>query len=476
MSRFNTVLKACLNVAALLLFLPAISFAVAFDSNAQVVTADTSPVCVEDQATAFENALRHHQRIGRKIAVQKGLNSDQYARSEWEISDFTRGVETYLAKAPGSSLILYDADKSHFCAFLLRAGEQPIYKRIKKTLGEINAQIDWFRRLTARNFHPDDRSAAKRQATNERRLEQNRRGGGDQTHVNAAKRLTFSQVHKSLSEALFPSEFKSALQKTDALTIAPIGAMTALPIGLLRPFGGNTLAVDEFSVNYLLFAGEVQLGALKWSGTFSKPLIFANPETKPEAAGNFSFGEIPETAAEAKDLAGLIGAKGNQLLLGKSATKEAYLSRAGQADLIYFASHAWADPWAEPRTALKRSFILLDEQLNALDARIRLPDTKIVIMSACQTGLGVVTEGGVIGLARTFLDAGAENVVMSLWNISDKGTREFMHHFNRFMRTHPPAEALRKAQLKMLDHPVYWHPAYWAAFGVYGNHGIADGG
>jgi CHAT domain-containing protein len=93
-----------------------------------------------------------------------------------------------------------------------------------------------------------------------------------------------------------------------------------------------------------------------------------------------------------------------------------------------------------------------------------------VVLSACQTGKGKLEKGeGVSGLSRAFLYAGAESVVVSLWNINDKSTALFMGYFYEYLaRGESKSQALRLAKLKM-QQSKYSHPYHWAAFILIGD-------
>jgi CHAT domain-containing protein len=87
----------------------------------------------------------------------------------------------------------------------------------------------------------------------------------------------------------------------------------------------------------------------------------------------------------------------------------------------------------------------------------------IVVMSACDTALGKSFESGVNGLAKAWKYAGARAVVMSLWKVLDKPTKDLMVEFMTGLvrRGNPPDLALRNAMLKMRDDPKWAHPIYW---------------
>ena len=128
--------------------------------------------------------------------------------------------------------------------------------------------------------------------------------------------------------------------------------------------------------------------------------------------------------------------------------------------------------------------------------------TKLVVLSACETGLGDVKNGeGVYGLRRALVLAGSETQVMSLWKVSDAGTRDLMvAYYTRLQRGESRTEAMRQVQLAMLRGDLlpgsgnkqlnlrdtvdtdelarakdYRHPYYWAAFIASGDWRNLDG-
>jgi CHAT domain-containing protein len=131
---------------------------------------------------------------------------------------------------------------------------------------------------------------------------------------------------------------------------------------------------------------------------------------------------------------------------------------------------------ANRREAASSNDSVDDGLLTAMEVTgLDLWGTKLVVLSACQTGLGQVQQGeGVMGLRRAFLLAGARRVLASLWRVSDKHTQELMSDFLRQWQGGTPApNALRKAQLAMItrlrQNQGSAHPFFWAAFTLMGD-------
>jgi CHAT domain-containing protein/tetratricopeptide (TPR) repeat protein len=97
---------------------------------------------------------------------------------------------------------------------------------------------------------------------------------------------------------------------------------------------------------------------------------------------------------------------------------------------------------------------------------------ELVVLSACQTGLGKISRGeGLIGLTRAFMYAGSPSVVVSLWNVADISTSTLMQNFYQGMvtRNEDKSEALRRAKISMCLNEKYSHPFYWAPFVLIGD-------
>jgi len=105
----------------------------------------------------------------------------------------------------------------------------------------------------------------------------------------------------------------------------------------------------------------------------------------------------------------------------------------------------------------------------------RLPKlcAELVVLSACQTGLGNIQEAeGTVGLQRAFLAKGGRSVLVSLWNVSDQATlllmKSFYQHWLEDGDQPSKADALRRAQGDVRSASGFEHPRYWAAFQLVG--------
>jgi CHAT domain-containing protein len=91
---------------------------------------------------------------------------------------------------------------------------------------------------------------------------------------------------------------------------------------------------------------------------------------------------------------------------------------------------------------------------------------QLVVLSACSTALGEINDSeGVFGLQRAFKLAGAETLIVSLWNVSDKATSVLMTSFyEKWLSGKSKQEAFKDAQKQLRANPEYSSPFYWAAF------------
>ncbi|EDZ91624.1 conserved hypothetical protein [Limnospira maxima CS-328] len=148
-----------------------------------------------------------------------------------------------------------------------------------------------------------------------------------------------------------------------------------------------------------------------------------------------------------------------------------------QYQIIHFATHGLIHPVNPELSGLVLS--LFNPQGESDNGFLRLNDifnlnlpAELVVLSACQTGLGREVRGeGLVGLTRGFMYAGARRVVVSLWNVNDLATSQLMTRFYQQMlnENQPPIIALRQAQLEMWNSGQWQSPYYWGAFTIQGD-------
>jgi CHAT domain-containing protein/predicted negative regulator of RcsB-dependent stress response len=182
---------------------------------------------------------------------------------------------------------------------------------------------------------------------------------------------------------------------------------------------------------------------------------------------------LPGTRIEAEEIVSLAGADQSKLIVDFAANRATATSPVlAHYRYVHFATHGLLDSQSPELSALVLS--LIDEQGVRQDGYLRAHEifnlnlpAELVVLSACETGLGKEIRGeGLVGLTRGFMYAGARRVVVSLWSVNDRSTAELMKSFYRRMLKDGkrPAEALRDAQIEMLKQEKWRSPYYWAPF------------
>ncbi|MBI4748573.1 MAG: CHAT domain-containing protein [Acidobacteria bacterium] len=291
------------------------------------------------------------------------------------------------------------------------------------------------------------------------------------------------------------------------LLISPDGSLNLIPFSALVDEQGKYL-VEKYTLTYLTSGRDLLRLQTKLESQ-SPPLVLTDPDygegTGPQLGGQV-FHSLTRLASTAQE-----GAKIQQLYpetilkKRKEATKQAILGLQSP-QILHLATHGTFLPdvvteeavTSEPGLPLRllereadgnlekireanpllRAALFFaganggtassgDSILTALEtAQLNLWGTKLVVLSACETGLGEVKKGdGVYGLRRALVLAGSESQVMSLWQVSDEGTKELMTNFYRRLKAgEGRSEALQNTQLEMVKNPKWRHPFYWAAF------------
>jgi CHAT domain-containing protein/Tfp pilus assembly protein PilF len=291
----------------------------------------------------------------------------------------------------------------------------------------------------------------------------------------ASQAVELKRRAEALYELLF-APVAPLLDREFEIGIVPDKALFHLPFSaLMSPATGRYL-VEDFT---LLFAPSAsvlvhcsRLARERAQLPSAETLLsVGNPDF--DRAAYADLVDLPSAEVEAKKIAQLY--HGAIALTGARAQKAAFLERLAHADVIHFAGHYVADE----RTPMRSRLLLAGSRQDALTAAEvfgkKLPQARLVVLSACQTELESYDSGeGMIGIARTFLAAGAPLVVASHWPVDSDATAELMIRFHRLRKLEglSTTRALRRAQQEMLSAADERHrnPYYWAAFLPVGGH------
>jgi CHAT domain-containing protein/tetratricopeptide (TPR) repeat protein len=186
---------------------------------------------------------------------------------------------------------------------------------------------------------------------------------------------------------------------------------------------------------------------------------------------------LPFTRREAEAILATAPASEGMKALDFRASRETAMNpELAQYRIVHFATHGLLNSEHPELSGIVLS--LLNEAGEPVDGFLRLHEiynlnlpADLVVLSACQTGLGKEIRGeGLVGLTRGFMYAGSPRVVASLWKVSDVATAELMKSFYQGMLRQKmrPAAALRAAQMEMWKQKRWQAPFYWAAFELQG--------
>jgi CHAT domain-containing protein len=244
----------------------------------------------------------------------------------------------------------------------------------------------------------------------------------------------------------------------DRIVIVPHGVLHYLPFPALRSPAGRWV-VEDFAVSTLPSASVLRYLSDKGAGAPARALVIGNPDLGAELA-------LPWAEREAR----MVGQREREatVLVRGDATEVQVKKLLDTVGVIHFATHgdlSESDP-------LSSALLLVGGA--GEDGRLEVREVfgldlhaRLVVLSACETGLGKLSRGDeVVGLQRAFLYAGTPAVVTTLWKVDDRATFELIRAFYARLDSANPVEALRQAQLETMR--TFPHPFAWAAFGLSG--------
>jgi CHAT domain-containing protein/Tfp pilus assembly protein PilF len=336
-------------------------------------------------------------------------------------------------------------------------------------------------------------------------------------------RNDIKKIARALDQVIL-EPLRPLLPASGHLLISPDGQLSLIPFEALLD-QQNRFAVEKYSITYLT-SGRDLLRMQVPRSSDSAPVVVADPSfgeprtiqiasrhpvdakaqrrsvTIGSDISSLYFAPLSGTAEEARSIDALFP---NAVVLTGERANVAALKQLAAPSMLHIATHGFFLEDRHPtrgseapkglterldlENPLLRSGLAFaganrnrsgndDGILTALEAaNLNLWGTRLVTLSACDTGIGEVrVREGVFGLRRAFVLAGAETLVMSLWPVSDYVTREMMSNYYRGLKRGLGREdALRQAQLAMLKRKDRNHPFYWASFIQSGEWANLDG-
>lgn len=280
---------------------------------------------------------------------------------------------------------------------------------------------------------------------------------------------------RELYEILF-QPFEETLDKNKSIFIVPDKVLLRLPFNALYSAKNDNFLIADYK---LLLSPSANV-FLKSSERAAKYDI--ERDEKLLSIGNPRFDqsllkELPNLASaekEAREIAGFY--PNSTVLVDKQATKEAFKSKLVESNIVHFAGHYVTD---EASPLLSNFLVAGNGEASRLTnyelLENRLDNTKLIVLSACETNADGYLKGeGMIGAGRIFLASGVPLVIASQWKVDSDAATALMEKFHLFRKTQKmdSATALQKAQIEMLsgENPAFRQPFYWAAFSAIGGY------
>jgi CHAT domain-containing protein len=233
------------------------------------------------------------------------------------------------------------------------------------------------------------------------------------------------------------------------VVFVPHGVLHHLPFHALHD--GESYLVDQYAISYAPSASIYAMCQDKQVNQAGGALLLGIPDT-----------QAPLIKSEVEALSSIL--PNAKLFVGEQATEAVLRSHGSESRVVHIATHGYF----RQDNPMFSSIRLGDTHVSLCDlAHFRMP-AELVVLSGCATGLNVVTPGDeLMGLVRGLLQAGAQSLILSLWDVHDESTKDFMIGFyTRWQRGLSKAKAMQATMLELREH--HPHPYHWAPFSLIG--------
>ena len=298
----------------------------------------------------------------------------------------------------------------------------------------------------------------------------------------------YNQKAYQLFQTILEPTLSSLPNSVDQLTIIPDGSLNYVPFEILTNTIAQTPSQDFSKMPYLLYKYQIKYGysstllrenknryqelsansnCLAYAPTYQNNEPIAQRGTMRALRG--STANLKGTALEIQAVAEYFAGEFNQ---SETATKENFIKKAPNFGILHLAMHGEANFENEKMANLKfanNNLIQNDDNLMYHSDIVNLDlNAQLVVLSACETGLGKYIYGeGIASLGRSFMYAGVPSVIMSLWKVDDQSTSQLMPYFYKYLaKGMQKGKALHEAKIEYLKTADFanLHPHYWAGF------------
>jgi len=276
--------------------------------------------------------------------------------------------------------------------------------------------------------------------------------GADYLHTFQHQLLdaTNSHLHEFYTELMAPLEQR--LNGAGHVIVAPHDFLHYLPFHALPDDRGQPVG-ERYPISYAPSASVYYLCASKPASTGRGTLILGVPDPL-----------APQIRDEVRAVSGVLPQ--SEVFIGPDATLQVLREKGPASRYLHIATHGWF----RQDNPMFSSISLGNSHLSLFDLyQLNLP-CELVTLSGCGTGLNVVVGGDeLLGLVRGLFYAGTQGVLVTLWDVNDRSTADFMKIFYESLHSRQnKAEAVRQAMREVRKE--YPHPFYWAPFVLVGKY------
>ncbi len=425
---------------------------------------------IKQERETEEQRVKIRELEAKALVYQKSYDSlmlviqqdyPRYYQLNYGINTASVGEIQKGLRSSSNSLISYSLHQDKLYAFVLTGQD---FKVIEiPLLEDLTEKIQQLQKSVFSSFVLKDISLKQRQAYND-------------TLIRNAYLLYQQLITPILEQIHLPEK----------IIISPDGPLGYIPFEMLLKdlpneisnFGSHPYLIKDYQISYtysgtLLQEMQSKSHASPRSGLLGFAPVFAGvdadsvSENQSVASIRGGLTKLHFNIPEVEEINRLMNGVS---YIGVDATEDNFLSEAHKYQIIHLSTHGVVNEengkfsflaFTEVEDSLENEF-LYNQELYNLEL-----NADMVVLSACETGIGQLYEGeGILSLARGFSYAGAKSIITSLWSVNDASSKELMEQFYRYIREGKSKdEALRQAKLDFIDkHVNEAHPFFWAPF------------